>query len=594
MITKVVIENFKRFSRQELDESIVLAGPNNSGKSTLLQALSTWSMALERWRLGKGRIGAKRHGNASTARIRTGQPVTRKDFTALPLREFSLLWHKTLTALRKSELGPKQQLGEPRLIHITVHGSKGFSPGPGWSLTMELRYQSTEQIYVKPVIPAGKQLPPEAEELLIVHCPPFSGIGAEERRLDRGAQQLEVGKGKPGDILRNLLLEVSQNEAHWEFLAKDIKDLFQITLLPPEYNESVPFILCEYLDGISRSGRGKNGLIQYDIASGGSGFHQVLLLLSFFYSRPASVLLLDEPDAHQHVVLQRQIYEKLRSAAARQACQLVLATHSPVILDATAPARVVSFLGNPHRLVHEHERDQVREAMGRLTTLDLLLAEQGRDVLYCEGESDFNILQAWAKVLGHPAKAFFARPFFHRNGGRSPREAKGHLFALRAIRPVICGLLLLDGDNREVPDREVGGDGLKIARWKRYEIENYLLVPEAIRRMFIPTLFEQNAADRAIEYLRTQMPESFFENPLSDQTAAAVEVPASKKLLPQMFLAAGRKLEKGEFYLIAEQMTADEIHPDVIKVLDEIARLVRAAPAPGRDPTAAPDAYDAS
>jgi energy-coupling factor transporter ATP-binding protein EcfA2 len=227
MITKVVIENFKRFSRQEfdLDESIVLAGPNNSGKSTLLQALSTWSMALERWRLGKGRIGAKRHGNASTARIRTGQPVTRKDFTALPLREFSLLWHKTLTALRKSELGPKQQLGEPRLIHITVHGSKGFSPGPGWSLTMELRYQSTEQIYVKPVIPAGKQLPPEAEELLIVHCPPFSGIGAEERRLDRGAQQLEVGKGKPGDILRNLLLEVSQNEAHWEFLAKDIKDL---------------------------------------------------------------------------------------------------------------------------------------------------------------------------------------------------------------------------------------------------------------------------------------------------------------------------------------------------------------------------------
>ena len=45
MITKVVIENFKRFSRQEftLSESIVLAGPNNAGKSTLLQALATWS-----------------------------------------------------------------------------------------------------------------------------------------------------------------------------------------------------------------------------------------------------------------------------------------------------------------------------------------------------------------------------------------------------------------------------------------------------------------------------------------------------------------------------------------------------------------------
>ena len=43
MITKLRVENFKRFSREEfdLDDSIVLAGPNNSGKSTLLQALAT-------------------------------------------------------------------------------------------------------------------------------------------------------------------------------------------------------------------------------------------------------------------------------------------------------------------------------------------------------------------------------------------------------------------------------------------------------------------------------------------------------------------------------------------------------------------------
>jgi len=92
MITKVVIENFKRFERQEfdLDESIVLAGPNNRGKSTLLQALSTWSMALGRWKLGKGRIGGKaqKSGSGLPPKIRTGQPLTRKDFTALPLREF--------------------------------------------------------------------------------------------------------------------------------------------------------------------------------------------------------------------------------------------------------------------------------------------------------------------------------------------------------------------------------------------------------------------------------------------------------------------------------------------------------------------------
>ena len=145
--------------------------------------------------------------------------------------------------VKKGELGPDQKLGEPRLIHITVHGTKGFSTLEPWSLTMELRYQSTEQIYVKPVNLTGEQLPPQAEDLLIVHCPPFSGIGAEERRLDRGAQQLEIGKGKPGDILRNLLLEVSDSKdpQNWDVLAKDIKDLFHITLRRPEYDPSVPY-----------------------------------------------------------------------------------------------------------------------------------------------------------------------------------------------------------------------------------------------------------------------------------------------------------------------------------------------------------------
>lgn len=47
-ISKVVIRNFKRFSDEtfDLDGHVVVAGPNNSGKTTLLQAVATWSLAL--------------------------------------------------------------------------------------------------------------------------------------------------------------------------------------------------------------------------------------------------------------------------------------------------------------------------------------------------------------------------------------------------------------------------------------------------------------------------------------------------------------------------------------------------------------------
>lgn len=342
-------------------------------------------MALDRWRQAKGRTGK--------ARQRAGIPLTRKDFTALPLREFDLLWNDRSTALNKDELGPEQKPGEPRLIHISVTGSTGFQRTDNWSLTMELRYQGPEQIYVKP-IPSESEVPKEALGLSVVHCPPFSGIGSEEKRMDRGAQNLEIGRGKPGDIIRNLLLEVSQQGSDWNSLVTDIEELFRIRICDPVYDEAfTPFILCEYLPGIPK-GKGKNGLSALDIASGGSGLLQVLILLSYFYARPASVLLLDEPDAHLHVILQRQIYDRLRSVASKRERQLIVATHSEVILDGTSPARVVSFLGKPHKLVRDDQRDQVREAMKRLTTLDLLLAEQRRQVLYCEGESDFKILEA--------------------------------------------------------------------------------------------------------------------------------------------------------------------------------------------------------
>jgi len=569
VITKLRVENFKRFAREEFDleDSIVLAGPNNSGKSTLLQSLATWAMALDRWRQGKGRTGK--------AKQRAGTPLTRKDFTALPLREFDLLWNGRSTALNKDELGPEQKPGEPRLIHISVTGSKGFQRNSEWNLTMELRYQGPEQIYVKP-IPSESDIPAGALDLIVVHCPPYSGIGPEEKRMDRGAQNLEIGRGKPGDIIRNLLLEVHQRGEDWQSLVADIEELFHIRICDPVYDEAfTPFILCEYLPGIPK-GKGKNGLSALDIASGGSGLLQVLILLSYFYARPASVLLLDEPDAHLHVILQRQIYDRLRRVASNRECQLIVATHSEVILDGTSPSRVVSFLGKPHKLVRDNQRDQIREAMKRLTTLDLLLAEQRRQVLYCEGESDFKILEAWARILRHPASEFFELPFFHSNEGRNPREARQHLFALRAIHPDLQGMLLLDGDNRNLPAHEIEVEGLTIHRWNRYEIENYLLIPNAIRRYIAreqADLFSMKMADDAIAYLKTQLPPQTFENPLVDN-ATVVAVRASKDVLPQMFETIDGPLEKEDYFLIAEVMKPEEIHSEVVGVLDAIARLI--------------------
>lgn len=507
MIERLIVYNFKRFRKQvfELQDHVVLAGPNNAGKSTLLQAIAVWNLALRKWLEKRGK---------SNARRRTGVGITRRDFTAIPLREMNLLWTDTSTSLRQDEAeiaGHRQ--GYPRTLSIEMQCRDA---GGTWSLGFDFHYQSAEMVSVKPV--AGHlDAVAQARQLNMVHVPAFSGIGVEETVLTRDYQDYLVGQGKPGDIVRNLLKEVfERDKARWESLVEDIRSTFAYELLPPEF-DGRPFIVCEYLKQIPVGGK-RSGIPRLDIATAGSGFHQVLMLLAFLYARDGSVLLFDEPDAHLHVVLQDQIYTRLRGVAVERQSQLIVASHSEVIIDGTSPANITSFYREPHALVANVERDQVREALKRLTSLDLLLADSADGFLYLEGETDFRLLRAWSKVLEHPTARWFKADHFglawQDMRGRNPREARAHFFALKAMRPDILGLILLDGDNRDIPDRELRGNDLQTHIWPRYEVESYLLHPEALKRFVLARsggdIFATADATAGLSYLRDQLPPIFL------------------------------------------------------------------------------------
>ena len=251
MITKVTVRYFKQFESEvfDLSDHVILAGPNNSGKSTLLQAIVVWSLALQKWKLKRPRrAGAKQ---------RSGIPITRKEFTAIPLREMNLLWTNTSTAMGRdeAEAGKAGKAGYPRVLEIALEGVAGDQ---SWEMPFEFTYSSSEQIHVKPAEKYLDHSPPALESFTVVHVPPFSGIGTEETRYDRPYQDLLIGQGKAGDILRNLLLDIhkQQGEEAWEELCQQVRDVFGYQLSPPRY-EGAPFIVCEYLPGIPpKRGRG--------------------------------------------------------------------------------------------------------------------------------------------------------------------------------------------------------------------------------------------------------------------------------------------------------------------------------------------------
>ena len=51
MLTNLAVRNFKRFGSVdiELGSPVVFIGPNNSGKTSAMQALALWDIGLRRW-----------------------------------------------------------------------------------------------------------------------------------------------------------------------------------------------------------------------------------------------------------------------------------------------------------------------------------------------------------------------------------------------------------------------------------------------------------------------------------------------------------------------------------------------------------------
>ena len=97
-ITNLHIKNFKGIKDQNynLTNFDLLVGSNNSGKSTVLQALAIWQFCVDEFHRSN-RKGAK------------GIQIVLPNFTALPLPEFNLLWNNKIDRQYPKKNGEKKR-----------------------------------------------------------------------------------------------------------------------------------------------------------------------------------------------------------------------------------------------------------------------------------------------------------------------------------------------------------------------------------------------------------------------------------------------------------------------------------------------------
>lgn len=546
MIRKVTIRRFKRFEETtfEFPGHVVIAGPNNTGKTTALQAIAAWSFGLKQW---------KTLNNFHPRNGYQKLPVARQAFSSVPLRAFDLLW---------------KDRGYTRSIEIEVKSASGNS------LTMEFLPDTTEQIFVRPKSDVPSSIARNMD-VDVVFVPAMTGLSKEEPLYGSQATiDSLLGQAKPGDVLRNLLWQAHQAGGRtWQSLQESIDRLFGYEILPP--NISGPSILIEY--------RPRGGLREFDIASGGSGFQQVLMLLTFLYARPASVLLLDEPDAHLHIILQDAIWNELKEVARAANSQLIIATHSEVIINSVEPRNLCVLLDQPRRVTDEQQRQIVADSLRILSNTDIMLALDSPGILYLEGITDLNILREWARILNHPIYPWLSSPSLLWKEKVADSRLKGtgikssdHYKALCLAKPDLAALELVDGDaNPNVQSTAITGRGYQRLRWNRYEIESYLVHPAVLTR-FVQTA-TGSASNSAYtqdlqNHFQQQYPPPFLANPFLD-VAFIKNTKARTELLPPALSAGGLPgFPYTEYHKIAALMQPDEIHPEVKEKLDLIQK----------------------
>ncbi len=567
MLTKLTIRNFKRFEEVEIElgNPVVFVGPNNSGKTSALQALALWDLGLKRW-------NEKREGQKAPEK-RPGVAVNRRDLTAAPVPVANLLWRDLHTRNVRMEDG--RQRTENVRVDVVVEGRDGED---AWSCGLEFDYANAESFYCRPLrlgagrTPQRMSVPEQASSVRLAYLPSMSGLAANEARIDPGAVNVRLGEGRTSEVLRNLCHRLhSEKAADWDFVVRTIERLFGVRIEAPRYVADRGEVAMEY----------REGRVLLDLSSSGRGLQQTLLVLSYLALNPETVLLLDEPDAHLETLRQRENYRLIREVAEEHDSQLLIASHSEVLLNEAAGAdTVIAFIGEPHRL--ETATSQVSKALRSIGFDQYVQARQTGWVLYLEGSTDLSLLQAFARRLDHaPAMRALERPLVSYIGNRIS-AAESHFFGLREACPELRGVAIMDESDRE---RAPGG-GLKRMLWRRREVENYVCTRATLesfasglaREAALGPLFADAEVDRRVDLMRRMISEVETAllrlgrpSPWSD------ECKVSDDFLAPLFkgyfreLGEPNRMVKANLHRLVEFMPEEEIDSEVGEKLDAIA-----------------------
>jgi hypothetical protein len=391
MITRMTVENFKALRRVEVDLApfTVLIGPNDTGKTSFLEAVYALSESTRNplascfWSPWQSRELVYKQTPDTPVHFAAELASRRPDDNGKPKADARLLYSLALAFFpghackvfeERLGLAGQQPSEVGNFKTSTVTAVLGAQQGAGISEPLQQQLRRVAEL-----LPPAALARWDVEELAMPSRLP------EQRRypfdpsgygLATCIAEMKLGRGEQFESLRDDFC--AQFPSFQDVLIQRTtvagmeRNQQNFQKYPSSQGEGYALVLLRK-DGVE---------IPAGLASGGTLV--TLAFLTLIHLRePRKLLLIEEPENALHPGRLREIIPLLRRAISRYPdCQVILTTHSPLLLDHVEPEEVRVFLRNDQDDVEVYNVADVPDIRDRLKYLML------GELVYNEGEQE--------------------------------------------------------------------------------------------------------------------------------------------------------------------------------------------------------------
>ena len=295
---KILIERFKSIENITLDVNGIslLVGSNNSGKSSVLQAIQFGTSVAQTAEMQRGRW---KKGRLSTS-------IGQNDLVYSPIKD-------VLSLARDRQL----QETAAQSINITYTDEKS-------TCSISVKKGKNKNISLEIV---GEELGKKLQSI----SSPYSafvtglaGVPSEERYVTTYSLRKAAARGDSNSVFRNILYQLKKLPIEWFKFQQQIQRIFPNYEIDVNFEEnSLETIGCEV----------KCAGTKYPIDSCGTGVLQAIQIFSYINLFNPQIMLLDEPDSHLHPNNQKALAKELIRLSS-DGLSIIISTHSKHLVEA--------------------------------------------------------------------------------------------------------------------------------------------------------------------------------------------------------------------------------------------------------------------